>query len=56
MNFTDSGQIVITHRLSTIMDADKIFVLDKGTICERGTHEELLNINGLYSRMWNEQH
>ena len=44
--------IVIAHRLSTIKDADSICVVNNGTIQERGTHEELLEMNGLYKTMW----
>ena len=40
------------HRLSTIQDADLILVFKDGQIAERGTHEELLNLNGIYSSMW----
>jgi ATP-binding cassette, subfamily B, bacterial MsbA len=43
--------IVIAHRLSTIRQADKIVVLDGGHICEIGTHEELMNRNGLYQHL-----
>lgn len=44
--------IMIAHRLSTIVDADKIIVLESGKAVEQGTHEELLQNKGLYSRMW----
>jgi ATP-binding cassette subfamily B protein len=44
--------IMIAHRLSTVVGADKIIVLDAGKVSEQGTHEELLKTNGLYSRMW----
>ncbi|KAL5403673.1 hypothetical protein PMIN06_008861 [Paraphaeosphaeria minitans] len=44
--------IVIAHRLSTVQHADQIFVMDKGTIIERGTHEELLNKRGKYLQLW----
>ena len=44
--------IVIAHRLSTIKNADRIYVVSGGIIKESGTHEELLNENGLYSSMW----
>ncbi len=44
--------IVVAHKLSTIMDADQIVVLDNGTIAEAGIHEDLLDMNGLYARIW----
>ena len=47
--------IVIAHRLSTVVDADEILVLDKGVIAERGTHQELLGRGGIYSAMWSRQ-
>ncbi|MBR3036985.1 MAG: ABC transporter ATP-binding protein [Lachnospiraceae bacterium] len=47
--------IVIAHRLSTILKADKILVLKDGTICERGTHEELLEKNGVYRELYETQ-
>ncbi len=47
--------LIIAHRLSTIIDADQILVLDDGKIVERGRHEELLRLNGVYARMWARQ-
>jgi ATP-binding cassette subfamily B protein len=44
--------LVIAHRLSTVMDADEILVLSHGRIAERGTHTQLLEAEGEYSRMW----
>ena len=45
--------IVIAHRLSTVMDADRIYVIRDGGIDDQGTHEELLQHHGLYEAMWN---
>ena len=47
--------IVIAHRLSTVVHADQIVVLDGGLVAERGTHAELLRRNGLYAEMWARQ-
>lgn len=47
--------IVIAHRLSTVRDADQILVIEKGSIVERGTHEELVSKGGLYSDLYNRQ-
>jgi len=44
--------LVIAHRLSTVMDADQILVLQNGRIVERGTHKQLLDAQGEYARMW----
>ncbi|MCK9424960.1 MAG: ABC transporter ATP-binding protein/permease [Ignavibacteriaceae bacterium] len=47
--------IIISHRISTVKDADKIVVLDKGTIAEEGTHNELLSLNKLYADIYYKQ-
>ena len=44
--------LVIAHRLSTIVDADNIVVMAKGQIVEQGNHQQLLNLNGAYARLW----
>ncbi len=44
--------LVIAHRLSTVVDAQQILVMDKGRIIERGTHRELLEKQGVYAQMW----
>ncbi len=46
---------IIAHRLSTIKNADCILYIDEGSIVERGTHEELLNLNGHYNKLYNSQ-
>ncbi len=47
--------LVIAHRLSTVVNADEILVLEKGVIAERGRHEQLLAKGGLYAALWNRQ-
>lgn len=55
MNELSKGKtvIMIAHRLSTVANVDKIFVLENGTIVEEGTCDELIAKNGLFSKMWN---
>ncbi|WP_202970530.1 ABC transporter ATP-binding protein [Saccharothrix sp. ALI-22-I] len=48
--------IVIAHRLDTIRDADRILVLDHGRIVEQGRHNDLLDLDGAYRRLWHAQH
>jgi len=47
--------IMIAHRLSTVMHADRIYVLERGSIVESGRHEELIEFKGLYYAMWRQQ-
>lgn len=47
--------LVIAHRLSTIKSADKIIIINKGHICEEGTHDELLSQNGIYKQLYESQ-
>ncbi|MEE4252634.1 MAG: ATP-binding cassette domain-containing protein, partial [Desulfuromusa sp.] len=52
---TNRTTFVIAHRLSTVMHADRILVLDKGEIVQSGSHEELLHQGGLYKRLYDTQ-
>ena len=47
--------VMVAHRLSTIKDADMIFVLEAGHIVERGNHEQLLSNKGIYKALWDVQ-
>jgi ATP-binding cassette subfamily B protein len=47
--------IIVSHRISTVRDADQIFVLDRGSIVERGTHEELIRRGGIYAALHKKQ-
>ena len=51
----DKTTIVIAHRLSTVINADKIVVIDNGQVIEQGSHNELLNKRGPYSVLYNSQ-
>lgn len=51
-HFGKSTVIIVSHRITTLSKADKIIVLDKGRIAEEGTHEELKNAGGIYSRIY----
>ncbi|MBI6855837.1 ABC transporter ATP-binding protein [Pseudomonas cichorii] len=51
----DRTVLVIAHRLHNIQHADQILVMDRGRIVERGRHDELLELNGLYAHLWHQQ-
>jgi ATP-binding cassette subfamily B protein len=52
---TNVINVVIAHRLSTVMHADRIYVLERGRIAEMGRHDELVKLKGLYYAMWRQQ-
>ncbi len=54
-NVGEATVILISHRISTLIHADMIYVLDKGRLIEQGTHEELVNMNGRYRRVYDIQ-
>ena len=54
-NLGDSTVILIAHRITTLMHADCILVMDKGEIAEIGTHEELMEKNGIYRKIYDMQ-
>ena len=47
--------IIISHRMSTVMNCDSIIVLEEGMIVEQGNHQELMQLNGIYSEMFQNQ-
>ncbi|MBM7573661.1 ABC transporter ATP-binding protein [Aquibacillus albus] len=53
---TNQSTFIIAHRISSLKNADEIIVLDKGKIVERGTHQELLQQNGIYRKTYDVQH
>ena len=48
--------VMVSHRLSTLVDADQIFVLDQGEVVGMGTHQALLSQEGIYRHLWYKQH
>jgi ABC-type multidrug transport system fused ATPase/permease subunit len=55
LRYYDQKHLLRSHRLSTILTADQILVVDGGRIVERGTHRTLLERGGLYARLYHEQ-
>ena len=49
---SDLITIIVAHRLSTVVNSDTIYVLEKGNIIEQGTHSKVLSENGLYAALW----
>ena len=49
---SNTTTIIIAHRLSTLMQMDRILVFDKGKIVQDGKHDELIKLNGLYKELW----
>ncbi|MGO9192014.1 MAG: ATP-binding cassette domain-containing protein, partial [Streptosporangiaceae bacterium] len=47
--------LVVAHRLSTVAHMDQLVVLDRGQVTEKGTHQELLRLDGIYARLWQHQ-
>ncbi len=54
-NLSDKTAIIITHRIYSLLDFDKIIVLEDGTISEEGNHEDLLNLDGFYAELYRQQ-
>ena len=53
--FKNKSMLIIAHRLATIKNCDEIIVIDKGEIIEKGTHDELLAMQGKYYQLWEMQ-
>ena len=51
----DKTALIIAHRLSTVVDCDRILVMHAGEVVEQGTHDELLKVGGLYASLWKAQ-
>ena len=51
----DKTTLVVAHRLSTLKRMDRILVFDAGKIIEDGSHQDLLNLNGIYKKLWDSQ-
>jgi ABC-type multidrug transport system ATPase subunit len=49
---TNRTTVIVAHRLSTVRDADIIYVLEDGKVCEQGSHDELIAADGMYASLW----
>ena len=51
----NKGAVLVSHRLSSVFMADRVFLMEKGTLLESGTHDELMRLNGRYAELYRMQ-